>query len=120
MAKRKTKAEQVAEHEEFMARREAEEVAAFPGLLMAQLERATNSPNSFTLTVRDSKFLLVEGRDNWTLSPVHPMQAQIDLESLMWDLDQLDEDRRKAAEREAAKKEALAKLTDFERELLGL
>jgi len=35
-------------------------------------------------------------------------------------LDQLDEDRRKAAEREAAKKEALAKLTAFERELLGL
>lgn len=125
---RKTKAELTAENQAFMAQREAEEVASFPGLLMAQLERATNSPNFFSLTVRDSKFLLVEGRDNVrgngpfprTLSPVHSMQAQIDLEGLMWDLDQLDEDRRKAAEREAAKKEALAKLTTFERELLGL
>jgi len=117
---RKTKAELTSENEAFMAQREAEEVASFFGLLMAQLERATNSPNFFSLTVRDSKFLLVEGRDTWTLSPVHSMQAQIDLEGLMWDLDQLDEDRRKAAEREAAKKEALAKLTDFERELLGL
>lgn len=117
---RKTKAELTAENEAFMAQREAEEVASFFGLLMAQLERATNSPNFFSLTVRDSKFRLVEGRDNWTLSPVHSMQAQIDLEGLMWDLDQLDEDRRKAAEREAAKKEALAKLTAFERELLGL
>lgn len=117
---RKTKAELTAENEAFMAQREAEEVASFFGLLMAQLERATNSPNFFSLTVRDSKFLLVEGRDNWTLSPVHSMQAQIDLEGLMWDLDQLDEDRRKAAEREAAKKEALAKLSAFERELLGL
>lgn len=117
---RKTKAELTAENEAFMAQREAEEVASFFGLLMAQLERATNGPNFFSLTVRDSKFLLVEGRDNWTLSPVHSMQAQIDLEGLMWDLDQLDEDRRKAAEREAAKKEALAKLSAFERELLGL
>ena len=117
---RKTKAELTAENEAFMAQREAEEVASFFGLLMAQLERATNSPNFFSLTVRDSKFLLVEGRDNWTLSPLHSMQAQIDLEGLMWDLDQLDDDRRKAAEREAAKKEALAKLTAFERELLGL
>ena len=117
---RKTKAELTAENEAFMAQREAEEVASFFGLLMAQLERATNSPNFFSLTVRDSKFLLVEGRDNWTLSPLHSMQAQIDLEGLMWDLDQLDEDRRKAAEREAAKKEALAKLSAFERELLGL
>ena len=117
---RKTKAELTAENEAFMAQREAEEVASFFGLLMAQLERATNSPNFFSLTVRDSKFLLVEGRDNWTLSPLHSMQAQIDLEGLMWDLDQLDDDRRKAAEREAAKKEALAKLSAFERELLGL
>jgi hypothetical protein len=117
---RKTKAELTAENEAFMAQREAEEVAAFPGLLMAQLQRATQSPNFFSLTVRDAKFLLVEGRDTWTLPPVHSMQAQIDLESLMWDLDQLDEDRRKAAEREAAKKEALAKLSAFERELLGL
>lgn len=117
---RKTKAELTAENEAFMAQREAEEVASFFGLLMAQLERATNSPNFFSLTVRDSKFLLAEGRDNWTLSPLHSMQAQIDLEGLMWDLDQLDDDRRKAAEREAAKKEALAKLSAFERELLGL
>ena len=119
---RKTKAELTAENEAFMAQREAEEVASFSGLLMAQLERATNSPNFFSLTVRDSKFLLAEGRDRdtWTLSPLHSMQAQIDLEGLMWDLDQLDEDRRKAAEREAAKKEALAKLSAFERELLGL
>lgn len=117
---RKTKAELTAENEAFMAQREAEEVASFFGLLMAQLQRATQSPNFFSLTVRDAKFLLVEGRDTWTLSPVHSMQAQIDLEGLMWDLDQLDEDRRKAAEREAAKKEALAKLTAFERELLGL
>jgi hypothetical protein len=117
---RKTKAELTAENEAFMAQREAEEVASFFGLLMAQLERATNSPNFFSLTVRDSKFLLAEGRDTWTLSPLHSMQAQIDLEGLMWDLDQLDEDRRKAAEREAAKKEALAKLSAFERELLGL
>jgi hypothetical protein len=117
---RKTKAELTAENQAFMAQREAEEVASFPGLLMAQLERATQSPNWFDLTVRDAKFLLVEGRDNWTLSPVHSMQAQIDLEGLMWDLDQLDEERRVVAEREAAKKEALAKLTAFERELLGL
>ena len=117
---RKTKAELTAENEAFMAQREAEAVAAFPGLLMAPLERATQNPNFFTLTVRDSKFLLVEGRESWTLSPVHSMQAQIDLESLMWDLDQLDEDRRKAAEREAARAAALAKLSAFERELLGL
>ena len=117
---RKTKAELTAENEAFMAQREAEEVASFFGLLMAQLQRATQSPNFFSLTVRDAKFLLVEGRDTWTLSPVHSMQAQIDLEGLMWDLDQLDEEQRVAAEREAAKKEALAKLTAFERELLGL
>jgi hypothetical protein len=117
---RKTKAELTAENEAFMAQREAEEVASFPGLLMAQLQRATQTPNWFELRVRDSQFVLTQNRDEWTLSPVHSMQAQIDLESLMWDLDQLDEDRRKAAEREAARKEALAKLSAFERELLGL
>ena len=117
---RKTKAELTAENEAFMAQREAEEVASFPGLLMAQLERATQSPNWFDLTVRDAKFVLTQNRNEWTLSPVHSMQAQIDLEGLMWDLDQLDEERRVVAEREAAKKEALAKLTAFERELLGL
>ena len=123
MAKRKTKAELVAENEEFMAQREAEEFAAFPSLLMKQLERATNSPNWFELKVRDSRFVLVDtnkSRDTWTLPMVHSMQAQNDLDSLMWDLDMLDEDRRKAAGRAEARQAALAKLTAFERELLEL
>ena len=120
MAKRKTKAELVAENEEFMAQREAEEFAAFPSLLLAQLERATQSPNWFELTVRDAKFVLTKERDTWELPMAHNMRAQIDLESLMMDLDMLDEDRRKVAERAEARAAALAKLTAFERELLDL
>jgi len=117
---RKTKAELVAENEAFMAQRLAEEVAAFPALLMAQLERATNSPNWFELRVRDSQFVLIEDRETWKLPMVHSMEAQIVLDSLMWDLDQLDEDRRVAAEREEMRQTALSKLTDFERKLLNL
>ena len=117
---RKTKAELRAENEEFMAQREAEEFAAFPSLLMEQLERATNSPNWFELKVRDAKFVLTKDRDTWTLPLVHSMQAQMDLDSLMWDLEMLDDDRRKAAEREEAKQAALAKLSAYERELLNL
>ena len=120
MAKRKTKAELVAENEEFMAQREAEEFAAFPSLLLAVLERATQSPNWFELTVRDAKFVLTKERDTFEFPLVHNMRAQIDLESLTWDLDMLDEDRRKAAERAEARAAALAKLTAFERELLDL
>lgn len=120
MAKRKTKAELVAENEEFMAQREAEEFATWPSRLMAVLERATQTPNWFDLKVRDSKFHLTKERDAFEFPLVHTMRAQIDLESLTWDLDMLDEDRRKAAERAEARAAALAKLTPFERELLDL
>jgi len=120
MAKRKTKAELAAEREEARALQEAHDFAAYPSRLMAVLERATQNPNFFDLTVRDSKFHLTKGRDAFEFPLVHNMRAQIDLESLTWDLDGLDEDRRKAAERAEAKQVALAKLTKEERELLGL
>lgn len=117
---RKTKAELAAEREEAQAAQEAHDFAAYPSLLMAQLERATQNPNWFDLTVRDAKFHLTKERDTWEFPLAHNMRAQIDLESLMMDLDQLDEDRRVAAERAEAREVALAKLTAFERELLDL
>jgi hypothetical protein len=123
MAKRKTKAELAAEHEEARALQEAHDFAAYPSRLMAALEAATTQSN-YELEVRDSQFTL---RDRDARRPelvvltlTHTATSQRALDNLEWDLRGKAEERAEAARQRLARETALAKLTKEERELLGL
>lgn len=117
---RKTKAELTAEREAALAEYRAQEVAAYPSLLLDTLERATRL--SYELTVEGAKFLVRDRNSNakWAMTPLHNVDSQDTLEALVYDV-QDEEDRRAEAERRyQAKQAALAKLSKEERELLGL
>lgn len=117
---RKTKAELAAEREEAQAAREAHEFAFYPTLLLNTLERATRL--GYELTVNESKFVVrsFTRREAWEMTPQHTMESQCTLEELVWEVEQ-EELRRLAADAKArAKAAALSKLTELERELLGL
>lgn len=118
---RKTKAEREAEAQTAREQQEAESREAYPNLLMNALERATNL--SFELEVRNGTFRVTDRNspnDAWELTYRYTPDADADLDMLRWELEQ-----REAAEAEAnrkwlARQVALAKLSEEERELLGL
>lgn len=117
---RKTKAELAAEREEEVAMRQAHEFAAYPSRLLAMMERATAFPNYYTLTVRDSMFVLQRERDEYVLPPAHTPEAQDDMDDLNMSLEFREQAAYEAAQVAKAKAVALAKLTKEERELLNL
>jgi hypothetical protein len=120
---RKTKAEQEAERQEARALQEAQDFAAYPSRVMAALEEATQK-NNFELTVRNSRFVLLDRdrpRDTpFTLTMTHTDTSQWALEALERTLEELEMDRAHARAQAAVRAAALAKLTEEERELLGL
>jgi hypothetical protein len=119
---RKTKAELAAEREEALALQQAHEFANYPTRLMAALERATTL--NFELEVRNSQFELRDrdARRHETVffTMTHNSDNQRALENLEWDL-RIKADKRAEMKRQAqVRKDALAKLTQEEKELLNL
>ena len=119
---RKTKAELAAEREAELQVRLAVAKATYTERLMAVLERATKE--NFELEVKNGLFK-VEDRDErrrnaYNLQPTWSETADMDLYSLELSVELKEEER---AERERVSKlraSALAKLSEEERELLGL
>lgn len=120
---RKTKAELAAEREAYEAARRAEQVAAYPAKLMAALEEATTE-NNYELTVKNGMFSLRDRDANTDLTLSLTMSYTENswnaLESLEWDLEQYAEERANRERRYAVKQAALSKLSNEEREVLGL
>ena len=120
---RKTKAELAAEREEAQALQEAHEFAQYPNRLMAALEEATTQSN-YELEVRNSQFTLRD-RDSRRpetvfLTLTHTRDSREALDNLEWNLRGKAEERAEAARQRLARETAMAKLTEEERELLGL
>ena len=120
---RKTKAELQAEREEAQALQEAHEFAQYPSRLMAALEEATTRSN-YELEVRDNQFTLRD-RDSRRpetvfLTLTHTRDSRQALDNLEWNLRVKALDRAEAERQRLARETALAKLTEEERNLLGL
>ena len=120
---RKTKAELQAEREEAQALQEAHEFAQYPSRLMAALEEATTQSN-YELEVRDNQFTLRD-RDSRRpetvfLTLTHTRDSRQALDNLEWNLRVKAEEREQAERQRQAREAAMAKLTEEDRELLGL
>lgn len=119
---RKTKSELLAEREEEYQARLVVAKATYVERMMSVLERATNE--NFDLKVSDGQFL-VDDRDErrsayHRVQPVWSETADMDLYSLEVCVE-LKEEKRLEAERKAnLRSSALSKLTEEEREALGL
>ncbi len=119
---RKTKAEQQAERE---AERQAQLAVAkstYTERLMAVLERAVKE--NFELNVSNGQFV-VEDRDSryrqaYNLQPTWTETADMDLYSLEVSVELKEEASAELVRKAQVRGKALAKLTDEERELLGL
>ena len=120
---RKTKAELQAEREEAQALQEAHEFAQYPSRLMAALEEATTRSN-YELEVRDNQFTLRD-RDSRRpetvfLTLTHTRDSRQALDNLEWNLRVKADERAEVERQRQARETALAKLTEEDRELLGL
>ena len=119
---RETKAERVAREAQARYAFEAEQAESFPNRLMAMLERAVNQ--NFELTVRDAKFV-VEDRDARReraveLTLTYTKENQEALQELDWRVEAKEEAEREALYRVQVRNAALNKLSQEEREVLGL
>jgi hypothetical protein len=119
---RKTKAELAAEFEAEHQAQLAVAKASYIERMMAVLERAVCE--NFELNVSNGKFV-VEDRDErrraaHLLQPIWTETADMDLYSLEVCVELKEEERVERERRYNLKKEALAKLSDEEREVLGL
>lgn len=121
---RKTKAELAAEREAYEAAQRAAEALTYPALLMAALEEATKK-NNYELTVKDGLFVLRD-RDSsnydvaLTLTYQYNVHSQSALESLEWDLKEKAAERAESERLSALRRAAFAKLSDEEKNALGL
>lgn len=118
---RKTNAER--EAEAIVARALQEKMArdAYPELLMETLGRATNL--SFELEVRNGTFRVTDRNspvDAWTLTYDYTPDADSDLDMLRWEVETQERAHAEANRKILARSAALAKLSEEERELLGL
>ena len=130
---RETKAERVAREAAFAAaeanlrfaaeaNRAANLAESYPNRLMAMLERAVKQ--NYELTVRDAKFV-VEDRDARRDSAVeltltYSRANQEALDELDWRVEAKEEAERQALYRVQVRNAALTKLSQEEREVLGL
>jgi hypothetical protein len=119
---RKTKAELAAEREAAHQARYDVAKATYTERMMAVLERAVKE--NFELTVRSGKFV-VEDRDERRASPyvVQPTwseTADMDLYSLEVSVELKEEASAELVRKAQVRGNALAKLTEEERQLLGL
>ena len=120
---RKTKAQLNAEYEQIRLEQIEEERAEYFSLLMKTLEDATTA--GFSMCVREGKFAVWDNdrfscKDEYLLTPEYTEDNYIVLQDLKFEVGHqlflLEEARRKADLRN----NALAKLTQEERELLNL
>ena len=106
--------------------REAAEREAYPAALMALLERVTRYPGRYELTVKNGQFVVRDRVDTYLreteimLSYSWSRDAQDSLEPLTWQVEGYEQDLAEAERKLKVKQDALAKLTDEERDLLGL
>ena len=120
---RKTKAELAAEREAAHQARYDVARATYTERLMAVLERAVKE--NFELEVRDGKFR-VEDRDDrrfggtFYLPPAWDEMADVDLFQLEVSVELKEEARAEREQKAQARAVALSKLSQEERELLGL
>lgn len=123
---RETKAEQFARLAAAAQAREAAEREAYPTALMALLERVTRHPGRYELTVKNGQFAVRDRVDTYLretetmLSYSWNRDAQDSLERLTRDVEWFEQELAEAERKLKVKQDALAKLTDEERELLGL
>jgi hypothetical protein len=119
---RETKAERQAR--QLAERQIMENVAAatYPDRLMAMLERAPNA--NWELSVKENKFILTDRDESWAsvfeLTLVYSQKNQDTLNELEWRVEAKEAEVREAARRYQVKQTALSKLTQEEKELLGL
>lgn len=120
MAK-ETKAERLAREAAERERVEAEEAATYPQRLMALLARAqaanlelqANSDLTFTLYDRDDRY-------KYMLNLFRSGDAEVSLYELTWHVESKEKEAREAERKYQVKQAALNKLSEEERELLGL
>jgi len=119
---RKTKAEQQAEREAERQTQMAVAKSTYTERMMAVLERAVRE--NFELNVSNGQFV-VEDRDSryrqaYNLQPTWTETADMDLYSLEVSVELKEEASAELVRKAQVRGKALAKLTEEERELLGL
>jgi hypothetical protein len=117
---RKTKAELNAEREAYQAQLLAEEIEAYPTLLLNTFERACKL--GYELTVKGGMFQVRDRNSNvkWVMNTQRTRNDQDTLEALIYDVETEEKERAAQERRYQAKQLALSKLTKEEKELLGL
>ena len=120
---RKTKAEQQAELDALNAAARLADAEAYPTKLMAALEEATTK-NNYELTVRNGMFSLRDrdsSRDlTLSLSMAYTGNSFDAVESLEWDLQEKAAERAESERLSALRRAAFAKLSEEEKNALGL
>jgi len=119
---RKTKAELAAAEQAARAARLLARAEAYPARLMAVLERAVKA--NFELTVKNSMFQ-VEDRDDrradfYQLTNEFSSDADSALDNLEWAVENKEEERAEAVRQRELRRKAFDKLTEEERNALGL
>lgn len=118
-----TRAERVAREAQARLQQEAALVESYPARLMAMLERAVKQ--NYELTVRDAMFCL-EDRDDrhnsyvFGLTVVYRNENEDTLNELDWRLNNKEAAEREALRRIQVRNAALSKLSQEEREILGI
>ena len=119
---RETKAQRLEREAAERAAYEAEMAATYPQRLMEMLERATNQ--NFELEVKEGKFVLSDRDDRYEraveLTLEYSRENQEGLHELDWRVDMKEAAQREAERKAQVKRTALSKLTEEEREALGL
>jgi len=119
---RETVAQRTARLETEQAQREAVAKATYMTRVMSVLERATKA--NFELEVRDRLFVLEDRDDRRGGTYRFPAEWSLDadnaLDSLEFEVGYKEEAMREAARRAQVRAAALSKLSQEERELLGL
>jgi hypothetical protein len=113
---RETAAERKARLYEHVVARQA----AYPERLMKVLERASRV--GFELTVREGKFHVVELNEDFSevLTLEYTEESDLSLDTLFYRVEDVEEERAEANRRDMVRRAALSKLSQEERELLGL
>ncbi len=117
---RETAAERNARLAQQAYERDQAAMAAYPERLMEVLERASNA--GFELTVRDRLFRVVELNEGFraNLPLEYTPEAYVVLGELVSEVEFVEERAAEAKRRAMVRNAALAKLSQEERELLGL
>jgi hypothetical protein len=119
---RKTKAEQQAEREAERQAQLAVARATYPERMMAVLERATKE--NFELEVKNAQFVVTDRDDRYrqayNLMPAWTETADMDLYSLEVSVELKEEERAESERLSQVRRAAFAKLSEEEKNALGL